>query len=291
MWTPMNSALDRYHVPLIIYSPMVKKPVSFKSVVSHLSIASTFTSYFNNTLKFTTPQSVHWLLPELDTSIQYRSTISLPFMEANKNIVEYLDKEYFIKNDQLFKVLPDLKIIPSNDEEKKKELIKKLNVFKLLNNYVCSYNKLNNGFLKNSGIISTLYPAHEMNDYDLIKDQTFVNLAPAMKIVKGTNMLKYELSAKFDLLKNTDENLIPVFVIDILDKNSKSVNYGAYKLKDIKIQNENNNKASFSVKMTIQFDLTQKYLQNADEFRVYLYNGSQTQFKYMLIKSEIKAYR
>ena len=35
---PMKTKIDRYHVPLIIYSPLLKQPAQFESISTHFDI-------------------------------------------------------------------------------------------------------------------------------------------------------------------------------------------------------------------------------------------------------------
>jgi uncharacterized sulfatase len=291
MWTPMNSPIDRYHVPLIIYSPMVIKPVKYESVVSHLSIAATFTSYFKNTLKFSVPQNVHWLLSELDTSVQFRSNISVPFMSANKDIEEYLDKDYFIQNDQIYRVLPELKMIQLNDSEKLYELKRKLKVFKQINSYICNFNKLYNGFLNSNTSKIILYSANIEKSFLEVKNQEYVNLIPLCKIPIGTKLVKFKLESQLVLPMNFDKLKMPYLVVDLWDCNNKSINRGSYLLDDIKININDKRSNIYSIELNLQFDLTQKYLEKADELRIYLYNGNKLNYKILIKKSEIRIIR
>ena len=62
-----------YHVPLIIYSPMLKSARSMKGVVSHRDITPTVLSLLQNNYDITTPEEVTWLNTALDTSLTFHA--------------------------------------------------------------------------------------------------------------------------------------------------------------------------------------------------------------------------
>ena len=62
---------SNYHVPLIIYSPMLKSARKMKGVVSHRDITPTVLALLQNNYNIKTPDEVAWLNTALDTSIMF----------------------------------------------------------------------------------------------------------------------------------------------------------------------------------------------------------------------------
>ena len=62
-----------YHVPLIIYSPMLKSARKMKGVVSHRDITPTVLSFLQNNYDTKIPDEVTWLNTALDTSITFNA--------------------------------------------------------------------------------------------------------------------------------------------------------------------------------------------------------------------------
>ena len=54
---PMASKIDRYHVPLIIYSPLLKRQAEFESVSSHFDVAPSLISFLKNNYDLKAPES------------------------------------------------------------------------------------------------------------------------------------------------------------------------------------------------------------------------------------------
>lgn len=137
-----NNDIQTYHVPLIIYSKLVKRAISFKGVTSHLAIAPTINSYLKNTLKFSVPQKSAWLGESLSADTAFSCRISLPIMKPNRDLVEYVDNGYYLDDNVLYKINPDFAMELSDNQEIKSRLIRKLQVFKAVNKYVCSFNRV-----------------------------------------------------------------------------------------------------------------------------------------------------
>ena len=140
---PTRNEIDDYNVPLIIYSPLLKKAVKFNSVNSHLNITPTVLSYLKNSyhLKYY-PRYVPWLADELDTCRTFRNIHQIPFMLTNRDINDYLDNNYYIGGNQLYKLTPGLNLVPIENDEGWSRMNKLRENFKFINSYVCQNNKL-----------------------------------------------------------------------------------------------------------------------------------------------------
>ena len=61
----------RYNVPLIIYSPLLKRPRHMESVVSHYDIAPSVTAYLKKNYSCKFPETTHYLGESLDTALRF----------------------------------------------------------------------------------------------------------------------------------------------------------------------------------------------------------------------------
>jgi uncharacterized sulfatase len=139
---PISTQIDRFHVPLIVYSPMLIKPVKFSSVVSHLDFTPSVIAFLKKNYEMKFPSVVPWLGQGLDSSVTFRNTHSMPFVRTKNEIIDYLDKDYFIVNDQLFSVSQNLEIDEVTDDKKLSEIQRKFEKFKSDNLKACLNNKI-----------------------------------------------------------------------------------------------------------------------------------------------------
>lgn len=68
----LNSPLGIYHVPLIIYSPLIKEHAIFKGVSTHLDIAPSLIALLQGNFGLQFSEQKQWLGQGLDTCKSFR---------------------------------------------------------------------------------------------------------------------------------------------------------------------------------------------------------------------------
>ena len=139
---PQPNQISRYHVPIIIYSPMLKRTGHFKSVSTHADLVPTLISFLDNSYSFSFPDSVHWLGTGMDTTRSFRNIHSQPLMRNKNQLVDYIDREYYLSGDRLYRLEQGMKLASVNRPELKTRLKEKLNHFKKINTYVLNNDRL-----------------------------------------------------------------------------------------------------------------------------------------------------
>lgn len=139
---PHQSKIDRFHVPLIVFSSMLKTSKKFNSVSSHLDITPTILSILFKKFNLTLPDSVHWLGTKIDTAGKFQSTHSMAFMRSKGEISDYLDGSFFLSENQLFQLSNKFGLEPENNPEISEKISEKLVNFKSINKYVSENNKI-----------------------------------------------------------------------------------------------------------------------------------------------------
>ena len=139
---PIISKIDKFHVPLIIYSPMLKNKEIFESVSSHLDITPTLLAFLKYNYGIKTPETCHWLGHEIDVNKSFRNTHTLGFMWDKNDLIDFIDKGYFIDQNQLFKLGRNMNIDPIQNDTIYKRIQNEFDKFKKMNAYVCGKNKL-----------------------------------------------------------------------------------------------------------------------------------------------------
>lgn len=139
---PMASRLDRFHVPLIIYSPLLKRPTYFKGMISHFEVTPSFLAFLHAQIDIKLPEEEVWMGQVFDTSRVFQSKIAMPLMRNKNQLMEYVDGDYFLSDDQLFIISDDLNIDPIEDQNLKNKLTGEFEDFKNKNNYTVQTRKL-----------------------------------------------------------------------------------------------------------------------------------------------------
>lgn len=143
---PINhkNEIDRYHVPLIIYSPMLTTNKLFKSIASHADIPSTFTTYLQKNYNLNFPDSVHWLGKGLTFNTSFSSNKHIAIMRNKGQISEYVFGKYFITDGALQDLSDNLIQTQNRDVKQTKKVEDYMNQFKQINDYVCQSDRLYN---------------------------------------------------------------------------------------------------------------------------------------------------
>ncbi len=139
---PLSTVIDRYHVPLMIYSPQVSQPKIFEPVVTHFELVPTLLAYLENQYALSIPKEVAWMGEVLDTASTYRNKLSHPLMRNKNELVDYLHDSLFYANGRLFKLYPNLYIEETNDPKALNRLKQLLDDFKSKNNFATNNNRI-----------------------------------------------------------------------------------------------------------------------------------------------------
>lgn len=140
---PITCEIDDYHVPFIVYSPMLKKPQRFQSVNTHNNIAPSIMNLLAKNFDLPQePSEVPWMGSVLDTAQHFRNVHSMPFMLWDRDIDHYIYKDYFLSGDELFRITPQMTEVPVKNDSLRDHIRRLRENFKVINSYVCDSNKV-----------------------------------------------------------------------------------------------------------------------------------------------------
>ena len=231
---PSTCSLDDYHVPLIVYSPMLKAPKKFYAVNSHNNLTPTILSLLTSNYKMPNPPTeVHWMSDVMDTFAGFRNQQSMPFMAWSRDISDYIYKDYMLSYDILYKITPDMQQVPIENDSVKQYITKLMDNFKLINNYVCNNNKIYP--VSKFNALANKKLLYEYNDSNFHKIYTFRSdtlVMPQFKIPKNYKFIYVELSSNINLQKPGIEDQ-PSYSLSLIDDNIKSKNYLYWSQHDI----------------------------------------------------------
>lgn len=139
---PPGVALRYYNVPLIVYSPLVKRPKTMRAVVSHWDVTPSFNAYLHTNYNYLIDDHCHWLGTSFDTVSAFRNTRKLAFMRNNRDVVDYFSGDYFISRNVLIKM--DSLFIGYTLENKLRyeQLKSELDTFEVVSRFVVQHDVL-----------------------------------------------------------------------------------------------------------------------------------------------------
>jgi len=124
-----------YHVPLLIYSPMLQSGRNMKGVVSHRDITPTFLSLLQHNFNIETPKEVTWLNTALDTSLTFNAQTFSPLQLIDHTIGGVVYKNYLLCEGILEK-FTDGTLHKINDPDVLQQMNRLLSLYRTLDSYV-----------------------------------------------------------------------------------------------------------------------------------------------------------
>ncbi|MDO8993036.1 MAG: LTA synthase family protein, partial [Daejeonella sp.] len=139
---PMSTKIDRYHVPMIVYSPLLKRTARFSSVSSHFDLPPTLLAFLKNNYKIKLPGINSWIGEGLDTSRNFRNLHRIPLIQNKTDIIDFVMGEYHLNGNDLFKLNPGMDEERLNDDARKNQLLNEFNLFKKRNAVITNGGKI-----------------------------------------------------------------------------------------------------------------------------------------------------
>ena len=137
---PQRNNISRFHVPLIIYSPMLKSARKMSSISSHFDVAPSLLSLLSNSYEMKMPKKVAWMGGALDMETRFRSIKDIPLMRNKNELKEYISGELVLTDGDVMEIDGNMDLSTSFGGGSKLE--KKLDNFKSMNAYVTTNNKI-----------------------------------------------------------------------------------------------------------------------------------------------------
>ena len=136
---PQRNTISRFHVPLIMYSPLLKESRKFSGVSSHFDVTPSLLALFENAYEMKMPKKVAWMGGALDTSEEFRSVKHIPLMRNKNELKEYISKDKVFSDGTVYTLDANMNLSTSFGDGDAED---RLQAFKSMNAYVTTNNKI-----------------------------------------------------------------------------------------------------------------------------------------------------
>ncbi len=136
---PQRNNLSRFHVPLIMYSPLLKKTRKISAISSHFDVTPSLLSLLEGHYELKMPKKVAWMGGALDTNEAFRSKKNIPLMRNKNELKEYVSGDKLYSDGSVYKIDSKMNLGSSFGGGDVKA---KLKAFKSMNAYVTTNNKI-----------------------------------------------------------------------------------------------------------------------------------------------------
>lgn len=130
-----SQELDKYHVPFIVWSPMLKEPHRFPAMVAHRDVTPSFLAMMRQNYPIQSPPVVSWLNTGLDTAAMFRANTFTPQLKNSRKMDNMVFKSYFYDGGDVYKFGYEqerLTVTPVKNDE----LIAFVSEYKAMDDYV-----------------------------------------------------------------------------------------------------------------------------------------------------------
>ncbi len=135
-----ENEMSKYHVPMLIFSPLLKKPKQIPFIYSHLDVAPTLMNYLRTVYHVKVPEQHYFLGKEMNLTRQDER--ALIFKGENLLVRDVLYKKMAYLSGKLYRIDQHLKPFPIQDNNWLTRLKKQANYMRKFNHWVVEQNKL-----------------------------------------------------------------------------------------------------------------------------------------------------
>lgn len=133
---PMATKLDRYHVPLMIYSPMLKRPDEIQAISTHFDITPSLLQWLKHSYQISIPATATWMGGGLDTSKAFNSTRAYPLMQTKNEVNGFILGKLFQEGNQVFNINAAMNLSVEEDPDELNKIKSAFEQFKMRNSSI-----------------------------------------------------------------------------------------------------------------------------------------------------------
>lgn len=133
--------LENYHVPLIIYSPLLNRSAVFKGVSTHLDILPSLLALLQHKYSLDFPLTKHWIGKGLDTSSVFRSRTVAHLSLLSSTLPCFIVNNCLVVNKTLYEWNESGTKVRSQSDSVQ-NILELVETYKKLNFYSCKFDKI-----------------------------------------------------------------------------------------------------------------------------------------------------
>jgi phosphoglycerol transferase MdoB-like AlkP superfamily enzyme len=218
-----RNSLSKYNVPIVVYSPLLKKAATSQALVSHNDLAPTILNYLKTVYRIQAPDSVPFVGKELKVRSTFNPDRSFVFTTNKLKTTELLANKLVYVSGNPSRLDSLLEIREINNKKKSKWISQQLRAYQSFSNYTLLQNK----------VIDSLSYVKWTGDFkqfslDNRKEFPIINIDKQMTYLASqkyslNKSLKIELLATIRCANKSSINSAPTLVIQ--SKKSKYLSF------------------------------------------------------------------
>ena len=139
---PMANKIDRYHVPLIVFSPLLTRTAKFSSISTHFDVTPSLLAMLKKQYNIDIPTEESWIGSGLDTARNFENRHAYPIMQTKNDMVDFVDELKMLNMNDVYAIQKNMDLTPENNSELKNKLSGLFDMFKRKNDKIATGGKL-----------------------------------------------------------------------------------------------------------------------------------------------------
>lgn len=130
---PQGTHIERYHVPLLIHSPLLRRPARVRAVSSHLDVAPSLLALLSHTYGLQRPAQVTWTGRGLDMADEFRSRQEIALKQTKTSAPDFVSGRWFLHDGRLFELQDGIRASEIDDAGLRAQVAARLQAYQAAN--------------------------------------------------------------------------------------------------------------------------------------------------------------
>ena len=229
-----KNPLDSYHVPLVIYSPLLTSHKSFDAMVSHNDITPSLLALLRDNFGVKTPETVSWVSDGLDTVAGFHSNIRNYFLHYCRELKDFVwNDNYYTtadKNRPVARIVEGVDVEYIDNPHVAGDLAEKFKTMVYVDNYVYSNNRIVKNPILGTDKFTVIYSKTVPDTIFSASNKEKPSLVPPVitmiynnKFKKDCSEIKFVMTADMKYTGRVWQDAFINLVVDCVGNNMETV--------------------------------------------------------------------
>lgn len=130
---PQDTHIERYHVPLLIQSPLLRRPARVRAVSSHLDVTPSLLALLSHTYGLQRPAQATWTGRGLDMADAFRSQHEIALKQTKTSVPDFVSGRWFLHDGRLFELQDGIRASEVDDAGLRAQVTARLQAYQAAN--------------------------------------------------------------------------------------------------------------------------------------------------------------
>lgn len=128
-----DTHIERYHVPLLIHSPLLRRPARVRAVSSHLDVTPSLLALLSHTYGLQRPAQATWTGGGLDMGGEFRSRHEIALKQTKTSVPDFVSGRWFLHDGRLFELQDGIRASEVDDAGLRAQVTARLQAYQAAN--------------------------------------------------------------------------------------------------------------------------------------------------------------